>query len=94
MQDENPPTRLREEIERVGTDQSGGEKAWGRPYCGLPILKGGCWSDEEGLCSRECSGRLRGDGFKLREGRFRLDTRTNFFTVRVVKHWPRLRRRW
>jgi len=55
-------------------------------------LKGTYKKAGERLSTRACSDRTRGDGFKLKEGRFRLDIRKKFFTLRVVRPWPRLPR--
>jgi len=55
-------------------------------------LKVACRKDGEGLFTRVCSDRTRGNGCKQKKGRFRLDIRKKFFTMRVVKHWNRLRR--
>jgi len=55
-------------------------------------LKGPCKQAGEGLFTGACSDRTRGNAFKLKEGKFRLNIRKKFFTVRVVRHWHRLPR--
>jgi len=55
-------------------------------------LKGASKKDGDKLFSKACYNRIRGNGFKLREGTFRLDIRKKCFTARVMKHWKILPR--
>ncbi|GAB0204051.1 hypothetical protein GRJ2_002870700 [Grus japonensis] len=70
------------------------EKRWlqGGLIAAFQYLKGAYRKDGEGLFTRACSDRTRGNALKLKEGRFRLDIRKKFFTVRMVRHWNRLPR--
>jgi len=56
-------------------------------------MKGAYRKDGEGLFTRVCSDRTRQNSRKLKEGRFRLDIRKKFFTMRTMKHWTRLSRK-
>lgn len=55
-------------------------------------LKEGSKKDGNRLFNWACCDRTRGDGFKLKEGQFKLDIRKIFFTMQVLKHWKKLPR--
>ena len=67
-------------------------RLWGDRIVAVQYVKRGYMKDGDKHFSMACRGRTKGNGFKLKEGRFRLDIRKKSFMVRVVKHWLRLPR--
>jgi len=62
------------------------QKDLGSPHCRLPVLEGA--NKQQGLIfTLSDSDRTRGKGFKLKEGKIRLDVRKKFFTQRVMRPW-------
>jgi len=68
-------------IERRKGRRITAEKSPRRPYSSLPVPEGGLQKAGERHFARACSDRTRGNGFKLKEGRFRLDRRKKFFRI-------------
>ena len=83
-------------LEHLPCEESWGSSAWRRLQGDLIVafqyLKETYRKVGEGLFISAYSDKTRGNGFKLEEGRFRLDVRKKFFTMRVVRHWNRLPR--
>ena len=61
-------------------------RLWGDLTVAFQYLKGAYKKEGGWLFTSMDSDRTRGSGFKLRQGRFRLDMRRKFFTQRVVTH--------
>jgi len=55
-------------------------------------LQGGCQEDGARLFSVVLSNRTKGNGHKLKYKKLHLNTKKNFFPLRVTEHWNRLPR--
>ena len=67
-------------------------RLWGDLAVAFQYLKWAYKQDGQWLFMRVDSDRTRGNGLKMRQGRFRLDVRRKFFTQSMVTHWNRLTR--
>ena len=80
----------RDRLRELGLFSLEKRRVWGVLRVAFQYLKGEYEKEGNRLSRRVCCERTRGNGFKLKEGRFRLDIRKKFFTVRMLRHWHRL----
>ena len=68
-------------------------RLWGDIIADFQYLSGAYEQKEDGLFTWADSNSTRGNGFKIKEGKFSLDIGKKFFTQRVVRNWNRLPRK-
>jgi len=81
-----------ERLRELGLFSLETRRLWQNLLTAFQYLKGAYKKAGERLFTKACSDKTRGNGFKLKEGRFRLVIRKKFFTMRVVRQWNRLPR--
>jgi len=74
-----------ERLRELGLFSLEKRRFWGDLITAFQYLKEAYKGSGEGLLTR-------GNGFKLKAGRFRLDIREKFFTLRLMRPWHRLPR--
>ena len=63
---------------------------WGDLTVVFQYLKGDYKNETNRFFSRVYCDRRRGNGFKLKEGRFRLDIRKKKIKIKVMRHWEQV----
>jgi len=81
---------LEGKAERAGAVQPGEKRLQGELTAAFRYSKKAYKKDGDKPFSRACCDRSRGNGFKLKNSRFRLHIRKKFFTLWVVRQWNRL----
>jgi len=79
------PLCWEEKLGELGLFCLGKRRLWADLTAAFQYLKGAYKKDEDKLFSRACCNGTKDNGFKLKEGRFRLAIRKKFITMRVVK---------
>jgi len=84
------PLCCEERLRELGLFSLESRQLQGDLIVAFQYLQGAYKKDGDRLFSRACYDRTGGNGFNLKEDKFRLDIRKKFFTMRVVKHRHRL----
>jgi len=79
-------------LRKLGLFSLGKRRRWDDLIAAFHYLKGAYKQEGSELFERVDNSRTRGNGFKLKEGRFRLGIRGKFFTRSVVSCWNGLSR--